>query len=166
MLQNVSLRSQDHCNEALMCDCCCSCLPLMLVVMTALRPASWSFASLAPSVSSSSTSKTSVSSTWQPKSTPFSQPLYMVSDDLLQATQASHWKNFFYMLSGNEHWSLFDVLNFYYSIIEMKSSGPVPVPRYAKNRLIALCKDIAFRVKCTACSKVLTSHMEAKAHFK
>lgn len=49
---------------------------------------------------------------------------------------------------------------------EMKSSGPIPVPRYAKNRLIALCKDIAFRVKCTACSKVLTSHMEAKAHFK
>ncbi|XP_017320131.1 E3 SUMO-protein ligase ZNF451 isoform X1 [Ictalurus punctatus] len=51
------------------------------------------------------------------------------------------------------------------SLHEMKSSGPIPVPRYAKNRLIALCKDIAFRVKCTACSKVLTSHMEAKAHF-
>ncbi|KAF7710945.1 E3 SUMO-protein ligase ZNF451 isoform X1 [Silurus meridionalis] len=48
---------------------------------------------------------------------------------------------------------------------EMKSSGPIPVPRYAKNRLIALCKDVAFRVRCTACSKVLTSHMEAKAHF-
>ncbi|KAB5582026.1 hypothetical protein PHYPO_G00182460 [Pangasianodon hypophthalmus] len=48
---------------------------------------------------------------------------------------------------------------------EMKSSGPIPVPRYAKNRLIALCKDIVFRVRCTACSKVLTSHMEAKAHF-
>ncbi|KAM9476483.1 E3 SUMO-protein ligase ZNF451 isoform 3-T4 [Clarias gariepinus] len=47
----------------------------------------------------------------------------------------------------------------------MKSSGPIPVPQYAKNRLIALCKDIAFRVRCTACSKVLNSHMEAKAHF-
>lgn len=42
---------------------------------------------------------------------------------------------------------------------------PVPVPRYAKNRLIALCKDISFKVKCTVCSVVLTSHMEAKAHF-
>ncbi|XP_052469945.1 E3 SUMO-protein ligase ZNF451 isoform X3 [Carassius gibelio] len=42
---------------------------------------------------------------------------------------------------------------------------PIPVPRYAKNRLIALCKDVDFTVKCTACSKVLTSHMEARAHF-
>ncbi|KAK2896352.1 hypothetical protein Q8A67_010840 [Cirrhinus molitorella] len=45
------------------------------------------------------------------------------------------------------------------------SSMPIPVPRYAKNRLIALCKDVGFTVKCTACSKVLTSHMEARAHF-
>lgn len=42
---------------------------------------------------------------------------------------------------------------------------PVPVPRYAKNRLIALCKDVAFRVRCSICHKVLNSHMEAKAHF-
>ncbi|XP_076830506.1 E3 SUMO-protein ligase ZNF451 isoform X2 [Brachyhypopomus gauderio] len=42
---------------------------------------------------------------------------------------------------------------------------PIPVPQYAKNRLIALCKDVAFSVKCSTCSKVLTSHMEAKAHF-
>ncbi|XP_050982463.1 E3 SUMO-protein ligase ZNF451 isoform X1 [Labeo rohita] len=45
------------------------------------------------------------------------------------------------------------------------SPMPIPVPRYAKNRLIALCKDVSFTVKCTACSKVLTSHMEARAHF-
>ncbi|XP_067277438.1 E3 SUMO-protein ligase ZNF451 [Pseudorasbora parva] len=45
------------------------------------------------------------------------------------------------------------------------SAVPVPVPRYAKNRLIALCKDISFNVKCTVCSKVLASHMEARAHF-
>ncbi|XP_051772307.1 E3 SUMO-protein ligase ZNF451 isoform X1 [Ctenopharyngodon idella] len=52
------------------------------------------------------------------------------------------------------------------SLCEAKpSAAPVPVPRYAKNRLIALCKDISFNVKCTACSKVLASHMEARAHF-
>ncbi|KAI4900987.1 hypothetical protein NFI96_032984, partial [Prochilodus magdalenae] len=52
------------------------------------------------------------------------------------------------------------------SLSDVKSTPlPIPVPRYAKARLIALCKDVAFRVKCTACSKVLTSHMEAKAHF-
>ncbi|XP_072533690.1 E3 SUMO-protein ligase ZNF451 [Salminus brasiliensis] len=52
------------------------------------------------------------------------------------------------------------------SLSEVKSSPvPIPIPRYAKARLIALCKDVTFRVKCTACSKVLTSHMEAKAHF-
>ncbi|XP_042592020.1 E3 SUMO-protein ligase ZNF451-like isoform X1 [Cyprinus carpio] len=48
---------------------------------------------------------------------------------------------------------------------EKKPSVPIPVPRYAKNRLITLCKDIAFTVKCTVCAKVLTSHMEARAHF-
>ncbi|XDV50929.1 hypothetical protein PO909_019902 [Leuciscus waleckii] len=52
------------------------------------------------------------------------------------------------------------------SLYEAKPSAvPVPVPRYAKNRLIALCKDISFNVKCTVCSKVLASHMEARAHF-
>lgn len=52
------------------------------------------------------------------------------------------------------------------SLCEAKPSAvPVPVPRYAKNRLIALCKDISFNVKCTVCSKVLASHMEARAHF-
>ncbi|XP_017549611.1 E3 SUMO-protein ligase ZNF451 isoform X1 [Pygocentrus nattereri] len=52
------------------------------------------------------------------------------------------------------------------SLSDVKSSAvPIPVPRYVKARLIALCKDVAFNVKCTACSKVLTSHMEAKAHF-
>ncbi|XP_026879467.2 E3 SUMO-protein ligase ZNF451 isoform X1 [Electrophorus electricus] len=52
------------------------------------------------------------------------------------------------------------------SLGEVKSSTvPIPIPRYAKNRLITLCKDVVFSVKCTACSMVLTSHMEAKAHF-
>ncbi|XP_030627726.1 E3 SUMO-protein ligase ZNF451 [Chanos chanos] len=42
---------------------------------------------------------------------------------------------------------------------------PIPIPRYVKNRLVALCKEVGFKVKCTTCSKVLTSHMEARAHF-
>ncbi|KAL4640907.1 E3 SUMO-protein ligase ZNF451 isoform X2 [Arapaima gigas] len=47
----------------------------------------------------------------------------------------------------------------------IRNATPVPIPRYAKNRLIALCKEVAFRVRCTLCSKVLSSHMEARAHF-
>ncbi|XP_018604740.2 E3 SUMO-protein ligase ZNF451 isoform X2 [Scleropages formosus] len=45
------------------------------------------------------------------------------------------------------------------------TATPIPIPRYAKNRLIALCKEVAFRVRCTLCKKVLGSHMEARAHF-
>ncbi|KAI7805582.1 E3 SUMO-protein ligase ZNF451-like isoform X3 [Triplophysa rosa] len=52
------------------------------------------------------------------------------------------------------------------SLSEVKTSAvPVPIPRYVKNRLITLCKDISFKVKCTVCSRVLSSHMEARAHF-
>ncbi|XP_012672539.2 E3 SUMO-protein ligase ZNF451 isoform X2 [Clupea harengus] len=42
---------------------------------------------------------------------------------------------------------------------------PIPVPRYAKNRLIALCKEVGFSVRCSGCQKRLPSHMEARAHF-
>lgn len=42
---------------------------------------------------------------------------------------------------------------------------PVPVPQYARNRLIALCKDIVFNVRCSLCHKVLISHQAARAHF-
>ncbi|KAL0964649.1 hypothetical protein UPYG_G00327020 [Umbra pygmaea] len=42
---------------------------------------------------------------------------------------------------------------------------PVPIPRYAKNRLIALCKEVPYSVRCTTCRKALHSHMEAQAHF-
>nr|XP_057915015.1 E3 SUMO-protein ligase ZNF451 [Doryrhamphus excisus]XP_057915016.1 E3 SUMO-protein ligase ZNF451 [Doryrhamphus excisus]XP_057915017.1 E3 SUMO-protein ligase ZNF451 [Doryrhamphus excisus]XP_057915018.1 E3 SUMO-protein ligase ZNF451 [Doryrhamphus excisus] len=42
---------------------------------------------------------------------------------------------------------------------------PVPMPQHAKNRLIALCKDAPFTVKCTLCQKVLSSHQTAQAHF-
>ncbi|XP_036402734.1 E3 SUMO-protein ligase ZNF451 [Megalops cyprinoides] len=49
---------------------------------------------------------------------------------------------------------------------DMKTlANPIPIPRYAKNRLIALCRDVPFCVRCTACRKVLSSHMEARAHF-
>ncbi|XP_053188773.1 E3 SUMO-protein ligase ZNF451 isoform X2 [Scomber japonicus] len=42
---------------------------------------------------------------------------------------------------------------------------PVPIPQRAKNRLIALCKDTTFNVRCSLCHKVLTSHQTAQAHF-
>ncbi|KAM6956366.1 E3 SUMO-protein ligase ZNF451 [Aplochiton taeniatus] len=42
---------------------------------------------------------------------------------------------------------------------------PIPIPRYAKNRLIALCKDVHFGIRCTKCQKTLNSHMAAQAHF-
>uniref|UniRef100_A0A3P8YYR6 C2H2-type domain-containing protein n=1 Tax=Esox lucius TaxID=8010 RepID=A0A3P8YYR6_ESOLU len=45
------------------------------------------------------------------------------------------------------------------------SAMPVPIPRYAKNRLIAMCKEVSFSVRCTHCRKAIHSHMEAQAHF-
>ncbi|XP_034537784.1 E3 SUMO-protein ligase ZNF451 isoform X2 [Notolabrus celidotus] len=42
---------------------------------------------------------------------------------------------------------------------------PVPIPQHVKNRLIALCKDTAFNVRCSRCFKVLASHQVAQAHF-
>ncbi|XP_029031820.1 E3 SUMO-protein ligase ZNF451 [Betta splendens] len=42
---------------------------------------------------------------------------------------------------------------------------PVPVPQYVKNRLIALCKDAIFNVRCSLCHNVLASHQAAQAHF-
>ncbi|XP_055786220.1 E3 SUMO-protein ligase ZNF451-like isoform X1 [Salvelinus fontinalis] len=58
--------------------------------------------------------------------------------------------------------------HFSQSIIMSETKGtalPVPFPRYAKNRLIALCKEVSFSVRCTTCQKGLNSHMEAQAHF-
>ncbi|XP_054456052.1 E3 SUMO-protein ligase ZNF451 [Anoplopoma fimbria] len=42
---------------------------------------------------------------------------------------------------------------------------PVPVSQYVKNRLITLCKDVTFNVRCSLCHKVLMSHQAARAHF-
>lgn len=42
---------------------------------------------------------------------------------------------------------------------------PVPIPQYVKNRLITLCKDATFNVRCSLCHKVLISHQAAQAHF-
>lgn len=42
---------------------------------------------------------------------------------------------------------------------------PVPIPQSVKNRLVTLCKDVAFNVRCSICHKVLTSHQTAQAHF-
>ncbi|XP_044148467.1 E3 SUMO-protein ligase ZNF451 [Bufo gargarizans] len=43
---------------------------------------------------------------------------------------------------------------------------PVPMPAYAKNVLIALCKDILFQIVCTACRLELRSYTELTAHFR
>lgn len=43
---------------------------------------------------------------------------------------------------------------------------PVPIPQYVKNRLITVCKDTVFHVRCSLCHKVLISHQAAQAHFK
>ncbi|KAM6916229.1 E3 SUMO-protein ligase ZNF451 [Xenentodon cancila] len=45
------------------------------------------------------------------------------------------------------------------------AAQPVPVPRHVKNRLIALCRDATFTVRCSLCHKVLSSHQAAQAHF-
>ncbi|KAM4729362.1 E3 SUMO-protein ligase ZNF451 isoform 2-T2 [Anableps anableps] len=45
------------------------------------------------------------------------------------------------------------------------TAQPVPVPQHVKNRLIALCKDVAFKVRCSLCHQVLISHQTAQAHF-
>ncbi|CAJ1067499.1 E3 SUMO-protein ligase ZNF451 isoform X1 [Xyrichtys novacula] len=42
---------------------------------------------------------------------------------------------------------------------------PVPIPQYVKNRLISLCRNTPFSVRCSRCFKVLTSHQTAQAHF-
>lgn len=42
---------------------------------------------------------------------------------------------------------------------------PVPVPQYVKSRLVTLCKEVVFNVRCSICHKVLTSHQTAQAHF-
>nr|XP_020488419.1 E3 SUMO-protein ligase ZNF451 [Labrus bergylta]XP_020488420.1 E3 SUMO-protein ligase ZNF451 [Labrus bergylta]XP_020488421.1 E3 SUMO-protein ligase ZNF451 [Labrus bergylta] len=42
---------------------------------------------------------------------------------------------------------------------------PVPIPQYVKNRLVTLCRDTTFSVRCSLCFKVLTSHQTAQAHF-
>ncbi|XP_014837380.1 PREDICTED: zinc finger protein 451 isoform X2 [Poecilia mexicana] len=45
------------------------------------------------------------------------------------------------------------------------TAQPVPVPHHVKDRLIALCKDVAFKVRCSLCHQVLISHQTAQAHF-
>uniref|UniRef100_A0A8C5RDZ9 Zinc finger protein 451 n=1 Tax=Laticauda laticaudata TaxID=8630 RepID=A0A8C5RDZ9_LATLA len=43
---------------------------------------------------------------------------------------------------------------------------PLPLPAYAKNLLISLCKEVPFQVQCTTCHQVLQSHVELTAHFR
>ncbi|XP_030054850.1 E3 SUMO-protein ligase ZNF451 isoform X2 [Microcaecilia unicolor] len=44
--------------------------------------------------------------------------------------------------------------------------SPLPFPSYAKNVLLSLCKAVPYRVYCTTCQRVLSSHMEVTAHFR
>ena len=59
-------------------------------------------------------------------------------------------------------------ITFYFALVKEPRGRalPVPIPQRAKNRLIALCKDTTFNVRCSLCHKVLTSHQTAQAHFK
>ncbi|XP_053566378.1 E3 SUMO-protein ligase ZNF451 [Bombina bombina] len=43
---------------------------------------------------------------------------------------------------------------------------PIPFPAYAKNVLIALCKEVPFQIFCTSCRHELGSHLELTAHFR
>lgn len=53
-----------------------------------------------------------------------------------------------------------------FAMSETKGSPlPVPISQYVKNRLITLCKDATFNVRCSLCQKVLISHQTAQAHF-
>uniref|UniRef100_A0A6I8R9Y7 Zinc finger protein 451 n=1 Tax=Xenopus tropicalis TaxID=8364 RepID=A0A6I8R9Y7_XENTR len=59
--------------------------------------------------------------------------------------------------------------NHFLRAIKLDDKGlpcPIPFPLYAKNVLIALCKDIPFQVKCTSCNQELRSHVELTAHFR
>ncbi|XP_038152201.1 E3 SUMO-protein ligase ZNF451 [Cyprinodon tularosa] len=61
-----------------------------------------------------------------------------------------------------------DKNHFTESLIMTESKGrarPVPVPQHAKNRLVSLCKDVPFKVRCSLCHQVLISHQTAQAHF-
>ncbi|XP_056421753.1 E3 SUMO-protein ligase ZNF451 isoform X2 [Hyla sarda] len=43
---------------------------------------------------------------------------------------------------------------------------PIPMPTFAKNVLIGLCKDIPFRIVCSSCRLELRSCTELNAHFR
>ncbi|XP_062318979.1 E3 SUMO-protein ligase ZNF451 [Osmerus eperlanus] len=88
--------------------------------------------------------------------------LFYLRDECLQHMAATNHFSQFISLScvGTT-----DQLYIAFTTGSKQKAMPVPVPRYARNRLTALCKEVGFRVRCSLCRKVLTSHMEAKAHF-
>ncbi|XP_053316566.1 E3 SUMO-protein ligase ZNF451 [Spea bombifrons] len=49
---------------------------------------------------------------------------------------------------------------------EKATAYPIPLPSYAKKVLLALCKDVPYRVCCTSCRSELRSHMDLTAHFR
>ncbi|XP_077146117.1 E3 SUMO-protein ligase ZNF451 isoform X3 [Ranitomeya variabilis] len=46
------------------------------------------------------------------------------------------------------------------------SPCPIPMPAYARNVLIGLCKNVHFETVCTACRLELRSYAELTAHFR
>ncbi|XP_061084183.1 E3 SUMO-protein ligase ZNF451 isoform X1 [Conger conger] len=65
-----------------------------------------------------------------------------------------------------QHMAAYNHFNQSVSLSETPQTAvPIPVPCYAKNRLIALCKEVPFCVRCTSCRSPLNSHMAARAHF-
>lgn len=171
---------------SLVFDVICRCFCLKLMVTAVSRAISWLYALHVLPVTSSSTSRTNALSTCLQKNTSLSQSLSGVCG--LQQSNPNctfirlfpavlwyclegwliHIKTFSSCVSGQFLFVSFSLtFNVMFWLSETQPlSAPIPVPRYAKNRLIALCKDVAFTVKCTTCAKVLTSHMEARAHFK
>ncbi|KAK5853909.1 hypothetical protein PBY51_015025 [Eleginops maclovinus] len=74
--------------------------------------------------------------------------LFNLRDECLQ--HMSTWNHFTESLPMSEH---------------KGRAQPIPVSQYVKNRLIGLCKDVPFNIRCSLCHKVLISHQAAKAHF-
>lgn len=138
------------------------CPHLLPAVTASLRPINESCVLPVLRATFSSTSVMSVCSTWLPVITSQSHSSWMVTFvlnnnwiELKKALKKYYMRKIMWI--------------FYFSPLVKETKGralPVPIPQYVKNRLITLCKDATFSVRCSLCHKVLTSHQAAQAHFK
>lgn len=135
------------------------CTHLLPLVTASLRSISALCVLPVLPATSSSTSAMSVFSTCQPKTTSLSHLPCLVRFIELDL-----------FIGGGGTWFYMNniLCHFYFSLLkEPKGRAlPVPIPQYVKNRLITLCKDTVFNVRCSLCHKVLISHQAAQAHFK